>query len=139
MDGLVLIPADFRHDDVAKLLRDSGHSAGRPTLFVCEGLLVYLDQRAVSRLLRGLRSVAAPGSTLAISLASRREGEGPERVLAIANARRLTSRTEPWLTIPSASEVSGLLSKAGWVVDYPSEAGGVSSRLLLVAARPTSP
>jgi len=138
-DALTLISADFRHDDAAKLLRDSGHSATRPTLFVCEGLLVYLDQQAVSRVLNGLRSVASPGSSLAASLAFYREGEDPARVLAIANARRLTGRTEPWLTILSAGEYSGLFSKAGWVVDYASEAGAGSSRLLLVTARPTSP
>jgi len=58
-------------------------------------------------------------------------------VLAIANARRLTSRTEPWLTILSAREYSGLLGKAGWVVQRAFEAG--SSRLLFVTAQPSSP
>ena len=138
-DALMLIPVDFRRDDAAKLLRDSGHSAGRPTLFVCEGLLVYLDKHVVSRFLRGLRSVASPSSILAASLACHREGEDPDRVLAIANASRLTGRMEPWLTILSASECSGLFSKAGWVVDHTSEAGSGSSRLLLVTALPTSP
>ena len=138
-DDLVLIPADFRHDDAPKLLRDSGHSAGRPTLFVCEGLLVYLDKRAVSRFLGGLRSVASPSSTLTASLACRREGEDSDQVLAIANARRLTGRREPWLTILSANEYLGLFSKAGWDVDYTSKASGDSSRLLLVTARPRSP
>jgi len=138
-DALTLIPADFRHDDVARLLRNSGHSADQPTLFVCEGLLVYLDKQTISRFLGGLRSVASPGSTLASSLALRREGEDSDQVARIVNSHRLTGRTEPWLTILSASEYSRLLSKAGWVVDYASEAGGGPSRLLLVPARPTSP
>ena len=42
-DRLVLAPADFREDDVAVVLAAAGHDASTPSLFICEGLLVYLD------------------------------------------------------------------------------------------------
>jgi methyltransferase (TIGR00027 family) len=137
-DALRLIPADLRHGDVARLLRDSGHCADQPTLFVCEGLLVYLDRQTVSEFLRGLRSIASPGSALAASLALRREGEDPNQVVAAANARRQSGRMEPWLTILSASEYSMLLSQAGLVISYAYEAGEGPGRLLLVTGRPNA-
>jgi methyltransferase (TIGR00027 family) len=136
-DALTLVTADFRHDGVAELLRNSGHTADQPSLFVCEGLLVYLDQQVVSRLLGELRSIASPRSTLAASLAFRRMGEESDRTAAVANALHLTGRTEPWLTILTASEYSKLFSQAGWVIGHASEAGGSPSRLLHVTARPT--
>src|ERR1700728_4123003 len=68
----VLAPADFRYDDAASVLAASGHDAGQPTLFVCEGLLVYLDRPTCVGLLATLRSRAAPGSELAVSLATQR-------------------------------------------------------------------
>src|SRR5580658_10730634 len=40
---VVLAPADFRGDDAAAVLAAAGHDAARPTLFLCEGLLIYLD------------------------------------------------------------------------------------------------
>jgi len=138
VDALVLIPADFRHDDAAKLLRDSGYRASQPTLFVCEGLLIYLDQGAVARLLGGLRSIASPRSTLVASLALRRTGVDPGRVLESANTRRLTGRMEPWVTILSAAEYTELFSQAGWDVGPGTEAGASSSLLMLVTARPST-
>jgi len=37
------VAADFTTDDVAAGLAAAGHDAGRPTLFLCEGVAVYLD------------------------------------------------------------------------------------------------
>jgi len=139
MDNLTLIPVDFRQDDTTKLLYDSGHSASQHTLFVCEGLLAYLDQGAISRLLIGLRSIASPRSTLAASLALRRQREDLSQTVSTVNARRLTGRTEPWVTILSASEYARLLGRSGWGVGSTTEGCSNSSRLMLVTARPTIP
>jgi methyltransferase (TIGR00027 family) len=142
MRGLTLIPADFLHDDSAGLLHAHGHIASRPTLFVCEGLLVYLDRQAVLRLLGGLRSVAAPRSTLAASLALLRAEANPNGVAAAANASRRTGRREPWLTIVPEGAYSELLKEAGWTVDYTCDSPGIREdgkiiRMLLLAAIPT--
>ncbi len=55
---LTLAAADFRTDDVASVLSACGHDASRSSLFVCEGLLVYLDLAAGIRL---LQRPAGPG------------------------------------------------------------------------------
>ncbi|HEY7012249.1 MAG TPA: class I SAM-dependent methyltransferase [Streptosporangiaceae bacterium] len=140
----VLAPADFRHDDVADILAACGHDAGRPTLFLCEGLLVYLDRPTCAGLLTALRARAAEGSVLAASLATHREDLDSGRVLAAANARRRTSATEPWLTIlPTAAHLR-LLREAGWQEDQATDAaqfgtGAEPGRSLLVTARPAPP
>jgi methyltransferase (TIGR00027 family) len=141
--GPTLAAADFRSDDVAAALAVSGHDAGRPSLFVCEGLLVYLDQPTCVRLLGALRERAAAGSRLAASLSVHRDGLDSQRVAAVANARRRASETEPWLTILPAATHLDLLRQAGWTAVGEIDAaqlgtGAEPGRSLLVTAEPRS-
>jgi methyltransferase (TIGR00027 family) len=141
--GPVLAPGDFRHDDVAGILEVCGHDAAQPSLFVCEGLLVYLDQPTCVRLLAGLRDRAAFGSTLAASLSVHREGQDSARVTAVANARRRAGEAEPWLTILPAAAHLELVARAGWEPGEPVDAAQLGpaidpGRSLLVTARPAA-
>jgi methyltransferase (TIGR00027 family) len=141
--GPVLAAADFRHDDVAAVLAASGHAAGQPTLFLAEGLLVYLDRAACVRLLGAARASAAEGSELAASLATHRAGADSARVAAIANSRR-RSAVEAWVTILPAEDHLNLLGEAGWAVDRSVDAaqlctGAEPGRSMLVTARPGRP
>jgi len=137
--GLVLVPADFRHDDLRSVLARAGHDPTAASLFISEGLLVYLDEQATIGLLGGACAVAAAGSLLAASLATHAEGLDSAVVLARANARRRTAAQEPWLTIrPAAAQVS-LLARAGWQVTRSVDAadlgtGAEPGRSLLVTA-----
>jgi len=140
LSGLTLGTADFRRDDVAAVLAGCGHDAGQPTLFLCEGVLIYLDQATVARFLSGLASCAAPGSTLAVSLAVHDEDLPTERVVTAANARRRAARTEPWQTILPERAQLGLLQSAGWHADQTVDAADLEKsaprgRTLLVLAR----
>ncbi|HTS95329.1 MAG TPA: class I SAM-dependent methyltransferase [Streptosporangiaceae bacterium] len=139
-DGPVLAAADFRHDDVAAVLAACGHDAGQPSLFVCEGLLVYLDQPTCVRLLLALGRRAAAGSILAVSLSVHRDGQDSARVIEVANARRRAADAEPWLTILPAAAHLDLLRRAGWVPAETADAarlgtGADPGRSLLVTAR----
>jgi methyltransferase (TIGR00027 family) len=139
LSGLTLIAADFRYDDVGAALAAAGHRSAQASLFICEGLLVYLDQDAFIGLLRALRSRAGDDSTLAVSLAIHREGLDSARVVAEANARRPNGAAEPWRTImPEAGQLS-LIAMAGWSVSSsvpdPADGTGARGRSLLVTAR----
>jgi methyltransferase (TIGR00027 family) len=141
--GLALLAADFRDGDVAGVLARSGHHPARPTLFLCEGLLVYLDQQTTIELLAGLRSRAAEGSLLVASLAVHPDGLDSAAVVARANARRGNGASEPWQTILPASSQRLLLAEAGWeIVTATDDADGGRDgaagqrRSLLVTARP---
>lgn len=143
-DGLVLAAADFRVADIATVLAAAGHDAAQPSLFICEGLLVYLDRPTGTRLLAGLRSRAAPGSILAASLATHREGVSSDVAAAVANARRHQGTAEPWLTILPAADHLALLAQAGWRADQPGQVidqaelgtGAEPGHGLLAVARP---
>lgn len=139
--GPTLATADFRRDGVGAVLARCGHDADRPSLFLCEGLLVYLDRRTIVRLLADLRSRAAVGSRLLASLAVHRPGLETRAVLAAANARRRNGGSEPWLTIMPADDQVRLLTEAGWSVCGRTDAcelepAAPAGRLLLVAAEP---
>jgi methyltransferase (TIGR00027 family) len=142
--GPTLVPCDFQTDSVAAVLAACGHDAARPTLFLCEGLLVYLDRQACLRLLAGAASRAARGSTLAASLAICDPTAPTAEVVATANARRRTGSAEPWRTILPRDEHLALLAEAGWTVttvaDSPLASDDVSHgrRSLLVAATPAA-
>jgi methyltransferase (TIGR00027 family) len=140
--GVTLAAADFRTDEVGAVLERCGHDRALPSLFICEGLLVYLDQVTCRRLLGGLATRAAQDSVLAASLATHAEGLNSAEVAAAANARRRTGAAEPWRTILPAAEHLMMLDQAGWVVtgitDSPVPAADVSfgRRSILVTARP---
>jgi methyltransferase (TIGR00027 family) len=138
---LTLAAADFRTAEVATVLSTCGHDPNKPSLFICEGLLVYLDQRTCTRLLAGLRSRAAEGSRLAASLAVHRNGLSSEQVVAAANARRRTGRDEPWRTVLPLEAHLALLERCGWHVERATdaaelEADAVPGRAQLITAAP---
>ena len=143
--GPVLVSCDFQADQVAAALEAHGHRGQEPTLFLCEGLLVYLDQDTCRRLLAGLVSCAGPGSLLAATLATHASNLPADVVAAEANARRRTSAAEPWRTILRAEEHLAMLARAGWrvtaVADSPSASDNVTHgrKSLLVTALPACP
>jgi len=138
--GLTLVQTDFRSDDVAAILDLAGQEPTRPTLFICEGLLVYLDRDTCHRLLAGLARRAARGSVLAVSIATHADGLDSADVATAANRRRRTGDTEPWRTILPAGEHLALIERAGWTITgtqwSPVSAEGVTDgrRSMLVSA-----
>jgi methyltransferase (TIGR00027 family) len=139
--GPALVAADFGSDDVPALLSAAGHDRRRATLFICEGLLVYLDQPTTVRLLSGVRGAAADDSVLAASLSVHAEGLDSATVVARANVRRRTASAEPWQTILPPSGQVVLLASAGWQVIASVDAadlgtGAERGRSLLVTAAP---
>ncbi|HTA08450.1 MAG TPA: class I SAM-dependent methyltransferase [Streptosporangiaceae bacterium] len=139
--GVSLAPVDFRTDDVGAVLERAGHVATEPSLFVAEGLLIYLDQSTCERLLAALAGRAAAGSVLAVSLATHADGHDSVEVAAAANAGRRAGVAEPWLTVLPVAEHLAMLTDAGWQVTEtqwsPVAAAEVSHgrRSLLVVAR----
>jgi methyltransferase (TIGR00027 family) len=114
--AVTLAPTDFRTDEVGEVLADAGHDSGQSSLFVCEGLLIYLEQQTCQRLLAGLAARSALGSRLAVSIATHADGFDSADVVATANARRAAAVAEPWRTILPAGEHLALLACAGWMV-----------------------
>ena len=66
-DAVTFIAHDLSRGDLAGAMAAAGHASDRATLFICEGLLLYLEPQVGEDLLRTLRERAAPGSRLALS------------------------------------------------------------------------
>jgi O-methyltransferase involved in polyketide biosynthesis len=98
------------------VLHGVGHDASLPTLFICEGLLVYLDRGTCHALLAALARRAAAGSALVVSMATHADGLDSREVASAANARRRTGDAEPWQTILPVAEHVALVEQAGWTV-----------------------
>ncbi|HYK68667.1 MAG TPA: class I SAM-dependent methyltransferase [Streptosporangiaceae bacterium] len=140
--AVTLAAADFRCDDAGAVLAQAGHDASEPSLFICEGLLIYLDGQTCHRLLAALADHAAAGSVLAASLSTHADGADSRVVAADANSRRRNGAAEPWQTILPAADHLARLEQAGWVVTNtqwaPASSDHVSfgRRSLLVQAKP---
>jgi methyltransferase (TIGR00027 family) len=61
------VTADLCTDDWPSALRAAGHDADVPTVWLLEGLLYYMPEPDVARLLRACAAASAPGSALVAS------------------------------------------------------------------------
>lgn len=65
------LEVDLEHSGWTKQLSEAGFDPSVPTVWVLEGLVMYLSEEAVTTLLKELRSVSAPGSTVLIMVRPR--------------------------------------------------------------------
>jgi methyltransferase (TIGR00027 family) len=122
--GLVFIAADLAQQPLRALLKaHPDFRADALTLFVAEGLLMYMPPAAV-RDLFGQMAAAAPRSRVAFTwfepLADGRPGfRRPSRLID----GWLRWRGEPFLSSMAHSGLAGFLSDAGFVLDHVAESG----------------
>jgi methyltransferase (TIGR00027 family) len=96
----IAIAIDLR-EDWAAALRAAGFDATAPAVWVMEGLLVYLGDEGVDRLMRDVTALSAPGSRMGITASSQgsidawRDTVGPEVAAMWVSALR--GDPEPWL------------------------------------------
>ena len=100
--------ADFTVDDVGAALAVAGHDADEATLFLVEGLLVYLPEQIIVSLLTALRARATPASRLAVSISRGGSPEFQARVAALGEHARSSF---------SDDEAHVLLERCGWQGD----------------------
>ena len=61
---VTFVPVDFSRDDAFDNLRAAGYDPAKKTLFIREGVTLYLAEEDVRRTLRDVREHAAPGSVI---------------------------------------------------------------------------
>jgi methyltransferase (TIGR00027 family) len=105
---VTFVATDFTTDDIAGALVAGGHAADRPTVFLAEGLLVYLDDATIRVLLRALRERAAGSSRLAVSIS--RGQDATFRVTVDRVGEPVRSGYQP-------DEAAALLTDCGWTGD----------------------
>ena len=141
------VEADFTRDPVADRLAAAGLDAGAPSLFLLEGVAVYLEPVVLETVLDQFRQVAAAGSRLAISVSLSRDHDADARARFQAS---LAAMGEPARSTFDAAQAEDLLATTGWRImaghDDPDDQDAAAKRarlrsagLLLASAGPRSP
>ena len=113
-DSLVFVPIDFDRQDIGETLRAAGYRDGEKTLFLWEGVSMYLTEEAVHGTLDFVGSSAAKGSVLLFDyvFASVLRGEG--KLLGDTEASKTVANVgEAWTFGLEEGEVGPLLSDHG--------------------------
>jgi methyltransferase (TIGR00027 family) len=106
------VEADFTRDPVAERLLQAGLDPAEPSLFLLEGIAVYLEAPVLESVLSQFRQVAAVGSRLAISVSlSGTHSEARSRF-----AESVAALGEPARSALGADEAAELLARTGWQV-----------------------
>jgi methyltransferase (TIGR00027 family) len=91
------VPLDFEREDLAGRLTEGGFSATRATLFLWEGVTMFITAAAVQRTLSFVAGEAAPGSTIVFDYVAVEALERPAAFYGGLQAARHFSRSkEPW-------------------------------------------
>jgi methyltransferase (TIGR00027 family) len=91
---VVYVPIDFTKDDLATVLRQAGYDTTRKTVFVWEGVTVYIPETAVNGTLRFVASNSAPGSRIVFDYFVKSALNTPG---VVALNKRLTALGEPFI------------------------------------------
>ena len=91
-ENLVFVAVNFKTDKLPDVLLKAGFSKTRKALFIWEGVTYYLPPPIVDETMSSIRSVSAPGSTLAFDYVSRfpgmMESYGTKELYAIMKSFR---------------------------------------------------
>jgi methyltransferase (TIGR00027 family) len=119
--GVQFVEADFTRDPLADRLRTAGLDPAAPSLFLLEGVAVYLEPAVLENVLDQFRQIAAPGSQLAISVSTSRPSADGRRARFQSTVAALG---EPARSFFGAGEAVALLARTGWqVADADAKAG----------------
>jgi methyltransferase (TIGR00027 family) len=111
---LVWVEVDFENDDLAQRLRAEGHDSSLATLWLWEGVVMYLLDDAVISTLRCVQALSANGSRLVVQYHIPSAGRP---------ARMLRSVITGWLGEPQVgtrepAHMQRLVHEAGFVLDW---------------------
>lgn len=104
-----VVGADVRRDDWPDRLEGQGFRRGLPSVWLAEGLFVYLQAAAAQRLLTTIRDIAAPGSYLGADLVSE---DFFHSQWTGSDVRRLEEQHTPWRF--GTNDPEALLDRHGW-------------------------
>jgi len=116
LDHVTFASIDLMQERITDGLAAAGHDPDQRSLFLCEGLLLYLTAPVVESLLGDLRSRSAPGSRLAVS--TREDPPGGSRLAGRGSGRRLFLALigEPRRSSFGIGEFVPFLERTGWTV-----------------------
>ena len=117
-DRVVLVPTDFTTRPLDAVLRDAGYDRTQRTLFIWEGVTMYLPEAANLSTLRFIRSGSASGSSVVYDyvLDATLRPDGGALYGAKSTAAYLASVGEPLLTGWSQRQAADIATREGLMV-----------------------
>ena len=121
------VTVDFERDRLDERLAEAGHDLDRPSLWVWEGVTMYLPEPAIRGSLRAMRRRSGPGSRLAVTygLAHDRLWLARMSGAVLASFRVLG---EPLIGLTTTEAIHAVLEEEGWPVVEDSGPGSWSER-----------
>ncbi len=111
--SLRYVAVDFAHDSLANRLRAGGFDPARRSVWIWEGVTMYLPMSAVHATLQTLKELAAEGSTLAMTYFLAEGSPQTKRYAAFGRAI-LRALGEPILSTMTSDTVRSELFAAGF-------------------------
>jgi methyltransferase (TIGR00027 family) len=105
--SLHFVALDFERDSLRDALERAGHRASEPTVWVWEGVVMYLSDEAVRSTLRVVAARSAPSSSLVVQYNTR---EGTDRLSRFV----LWLWGEPHVGLRSPEQMASELAAAGF-------------------------
>ncbi len=103
------VSVDFERDDLDHALAAAGHDPTRPTTWIWEGVVMYLEQRDIEATLAILERRSAPGSQLVVVY-------NAPAWMSLVVGMILRRVGEPFRSSFSAAQMSALLARYGFEV-----------------------
>jgi methyltransferase (TIGR00027 family) len=127
--NLTWVPVDFVHQSIEERLQASGFDGSRRTLFLWEGVTMYLTAEAVDATL-ALVARSAAGSSVVFDYVHRRMLETPDAAEAKA-LERVRAVGEPYRFGVDPGDVAPLVAKAGLTLASNLDAPALEQRYLV--------
>ena len=124
---------DFDHQRLEDVLPAAGYSARARTLFILEGVSMYIGAQGTASTLRFIARNSAPGSRVVFDYAIRSAVEGPrDRLFGMTETyEALRARGEPMLTGWTPAEAAALVLASGLVVSEDIGSDELTQRYLI--------
>jgi methyltransferase (TIGR00027 family) len=114
-DHVVYVPIDFESEDLGDRLLANGYSPAKKTLFLLEGLIMYLPPEAVDETLAFIRNHSGPGSEALFDYYPLSAVDGTDTRPIAANIRYFTRQQgEPLKSGIPDGEVEAFLAARGF-------------------------
>jgi methyltransferase (TIGR00027 family) len=122
------VPVDFERDDLAASLAAAGHDPSAPTLWIWEGVVMYLGEADIDKTLAVVAARSAPGSRIVIAY------HAPALIMWLVGfiVRRMG---EPLRSAFTAVQMQALLARHGFTVRDDADLPALAARLTPEVAR----
>jgi methyltransferase (TIGR00027 family) len=124
------VPLDFKHGDLAQALEAAGHNPRMPTVWIWEGVVMYLDRDEIETTLSTVEARSAAGSRLIVAY------HQPALMLLLLAVivRRLG---EPIRTVLTPRQMRKLLARYGFCTRWNRDLPAIGSELSAEIGRAT--